>query len=786
MELFPKGRLQLNYLRGSYPFQLQPQIELPDISVNALMGNAAALSSMKVDGLSCCEYPKPLFIPHDQSLNLDGAPFTPQDNDAYLNIELPKWIWDTVTVEDGNDDESLIELQYYRAKTYANQTLDVIWDSRNIPDQAYVLFDKILGTPQEQEDDETDGEFKERQRQNATIHGFVALVSRSIYNRIPPYSQPYYDIRAEIGDRLYSLYITNAQYATLRYSTDDGTTWETISESVQVGGNPADTMGSKPPDRGRNPIAIEFIVMNRDLKVMVGGNAPYVYRIPELSGEPEMTRVQAEARVFTQFNCEIHPVKFATLGQRLSNLQSLGFSPANTPRYRVSGLGDFQILESAEDWEVSWPEGSIIRVTQAGLSTDIDQQYLLEIENEYSGTYSGVDYADKTAAVTRVSIVVDGIFAVVPTVARNVMPKRICETTRFDPNRLTIDQSLNFTLDNYYGQWRGQSGNIAVHLETGYAQPSTAYYSRFTGMCGDYEFDRPETGKGTVTFLCKSLMKMLSDQPLFTVPTMDGWNHYYAVAHCAQQAGISVAQMAFAAMIPSDPFSASGWDPAPYFLPIGAGNRPWTPRDREMKALELIDYIRKPSGFLLYFDAQGYLHYEPWLPFSPATHVAVYTEGSNEGLLTEYFSLKLTCSMEQVRNQVILGGVDPSDPNWRLIFTKAEDSNSIYASPGLEPMNYIGYKKPMVWADSRFADVAYATEGAARLLALLRVPGLEVTFETFMQPALYPMDVIFVDEHKSGTEGVPFYVIGTTTNWSVSEGGRHTCRTHISGKFLVA
>lgn len=777
MQLQPKGVLSLNYFRGSVPFQTQPAISLPDISVNAILGNCTALDLMTVDPIAGCMFSRPMFVPHNQTLLPEGEPFAPLDDNAYLNLDLPTWQWDLMEVEDG-DVGNKVEAQYFRGRTWAHQTLDIFWNSNDSPAPARVTLTKLLGEEQEHD----------------TIQGVIFFLSRSVYNAIPGGAETYFDLQVEIDAKLYSLVVSSSQYGQFRVSVDDGATWKVTASAVKLGSSMADTMGSKPPERGQNPLAFEFLVINDQLQVKVGNQqVPYSYPLSISSdGFQEITKVIVDAACWTQFNCEAHPLKFATLSTMLSNPLSIGFSPSNTPYYRIAGLKSVVTRASGAAWDVEFPSGSSVTVEQAGLTTDQDQLYLLTILNEEEGVYAGLSYAAKTAAVTRVSVEVDGIWAVVPTFPRNVIPRELCETIRLDMNRLTIDQELTFTLNNFYGQWRGQSGNIVVGLSLGYAQPSSGYFPRFTGLCGRYEFNRPNQSSASITFRCQSFMKQLADGHNYSPPVMDGWNHYYAIAFLAQCAGIALSQMAFSAMIPSDPYSYTGWDPDPFFLPLGDGMRPWTPRNQENTILQLMDYVRGPSGFMLYFDAQGYLRYEKWQPFAPGTHVRIFTEGptgADGENLTEYFNLRLVSDIEEVRNQVLLVGIDQFNLSWPAIPFAVQDDASIYAAPGFEPLNYVGYKKTFTWVGTRFANTAYAAESAARLLELLRVPGLEVTFETWMQPDIYPMDVIYINESRSGSEGVPFYVIETTTRWTLERtrnGAVQVARTFITGKFLVA
>jgi hypothetical protein len=108
--------------------------------------------------------------------------------------------------------------------------------------------------------------------------------------------------------------------------------------------------------------------------------------------------------------------------------------------------------------------------------------------------------------------------------------------------------------------------------------------------------------------------------------------------------------------------------------------------------------------------------------------------------------------------------------------------------PGAEPANYLGFPRSFIWVDSRFANMAFASLSADRLLQMLRIPEITVEFDCLMQPQLYPMDVILIGESRSGMAGIPFYVMSVTNTWNLvpGEGGfKNVCRSHVSGRFLV-
>lgn len=763
MEVKPKGQLLLGHFRNEFPFQLQPTISIPDYLVNTVMGNASDIGTMVTDILAGCCYPKPAMHPHNQKV---AGGFTVRDNNTFINAAVPDWTWDSSSSIAGASTTA----QAFRGRFYGHQTLDFVWNAATSPVTAEVKLKRILPSAPE----------------DYRLMGFTALVSRTVYNRVPGnifVTDCYWEVQWTVQGVLYSVKVGvgSENPPLFRKSSDNGSTWKTVCADLQAAGGGANFYGNSTPQNGQNPILVNVLLINGVMQIRLGGQgAPYVLKVGALA--TLISGVNVNAKCFTQFGVDIFPTAFAQTATLRSNPISLGFNPdaSTPPYYYVAGSNGNTKVNSGGTIPTT---NGLIQLTRVGAVTDAEQSYDLLIFNTAP---VGIDFY-RTPWVARVTIHVDGRWAAAASAPAAAVPQRIVESTRFDPNGLTIRQHVFFDLNNFYGQWRGQAGNIAVQLSLGYTDPPTSLFPRFTGMCGKYRFNR-SGNRGAISMECCDLLKMMEDQIIFAPPLMDGWNHYYAIAYLAQLAGISLSQMAFAALVPANPFLAAPGDPAPYFLPLGDGMRPWTPRDRESSVLALSDYIRKPTGYLLYFDAQGYLRYEPWVPPSLVSPKRAFTEGptgTNGSNLTEYFDLSLSSDLEQVRNQVLLIGINPYDPRWSIILSKREDTQSIYAAPGSEPKNYVGYKKPFVWTDARFCDPAFTSRAADTIFRLLRIPQLDVSFTCWMQPDLYVMDVIYIDDHKSGTEGVPFYVLGTDVEWSYSGGGRQHCRTTVHGRFLL-
>lgn len=773
LKVIPRGLLQVNSLRAAYPYQLQPNVCVPDYVAEGAGAFLSQLRDMKIDMAANCVYPRPLFVPHDQEIDEqeESNPYAPVtvDENQYRNLEFPKTVWKNYHVG-GN-----LKAQFFRQSPHGYQSIAYVWTGTgSIPD-ANVL---------------AECSFTNRGT-GMRAQGFTALLSRAVLGSVSKTARAWYAVQFVVGDHLYSVLFGNNDLCSILRADEDGSLWggnsTALSNNVKIGVSAEQATGNVSSTSGGR-LAVEVLMINGGVEIAIGSSAR-TFRVPvegwSTLANPTITAVRMAASQFSLFECDVHATKFHTEGVLRSARIPIGFSPQNEPYYTLYGASGAETRASGEPWAVAYPPGSTLTATQAGEPSDEEQRYELAIVNHHGNEYAGTAYADNTAICTRVNVNVDGIWVSGARQATHLIPKSfVRENIQFDPNSLCIGQRVEFDVDNWRGQWRGHSGNMAVTLWLGYQEPFTPLFPRFTGECPSYTFQRPAGNRSTLTFHCRDRMWMF-DRPIAAPPPMDGWNHYYAVAFLAEFCGVTRSQMAFARLIPSDPFSAAPGDMQPYFLPFGSGMNPWTPRHDTMPVRQLLDYIRKPTGFMLYFDAQGYLRYERWIPeLKAVTPKKVFTEhatGPDGANLSEFWNFRFSTSVESVRNSVYLIGVDPFATGWNPIPCKREDLPSIYAMPGQEPQNYVGRPAPFIWVDARFADVAFAHNSATRLLQLLRIPEWVVQFSCWLQPHLYPMDVIYLAETRTGAWGVPFHIMAMQNEWRVDG----WCTSTITGRFLL-
>ena len=330
---------------------------------------------------------------------------------------------------------------------------------------------------------------------------------------------------------------------------------------------------------------------------------------------PVITGVQVVAAGFSHLSLGVHPGKFLPDPTVISSPQDIGFGPDSStpPYYTIHGVNSAVQRSSGQPWNnvspsglpLAFPPGGSLIVTQVGDPTDELQQWRLDMQTPVTGSYAGTEYADWSCFATIVTIRVNGLTSTAVTPSRAVIPKSIVEEYTFDPFRLSMTHTLTVTLDNWRGQWSGQSGNVAAKLWMDYKNPSgfglgsrrdgTGMFPRFVGYFDTYEFPR-DNNFSHIIMSGQDQMEQIASGTLPLPPLMDGWNHYYAAYYLAQYAGITRDRMAFSDLIPDEPYNAAPGDPDPSFLPIGDGFHPWTPRTRTDTCLAFLDIIRKPQA----------------------------------------------------------------------------------------------------------------------------------------------------------------------------------------------
>jgi len=919
MRIDAVGVVTLLDMRDAFPWQMQPPQAQTDFVTNFSTANLDDQQEWHFDRLASCAYPREVFVPHNQQYGPGGNLIT--DNDKYLNLELPIFAWDKITLGPSN------KLKDFPNRPFGYQYFNCVWSSNLGPTgssfKGHAYLDPNMVLP----DGSTPNTYG-----NVASQGIRFLLSRTINHKVPTTENASWEVQWRAGLRIYSLISHSNQRAQVRVSEDEGNTWKTVNAHLQLGASLFQEKGNAYPGIEGGGIPIEILMQNTSMMLTVGaqvtpykipGSDPRPTQPPELTGGggsipadvysvgityfikgtagstpdqetalspanvivldtdggitvtnlkkpqgvteirayistdfgmqlagsstdgnditidklpdegaaapptfssmiPVIQEVWVNANTFTQFHIEAHPIKWRTTAQLFSNPVSLGFSPDSStpPYYLINGLQSGNRFDSGQPWNVDWPVGSVITVTTATDPQATDQQYILVLTNQQSGTgqgtYKGDPYADNTAAVTRITTKVDGLWQdVTGNQGTEITPISVTVRSQFDVGGLTIRRTCEVTVNNFHGDWSGTAENQALYIDMGLIAPDLPPIEQFTGFVDTYVYDRPSSGQAYMTMHGIDQMRFLDESIELYTPDFDGHNHYFVMHFLANYAGLTDEQIGFMDLVPPDPYSSAAGDTAPYFLPFGDGMNPWTPRAKTMTIADFSNYVRQTTGFLWYIDQFGMLQYHEWIPADATDPARVFTEAppdssANTGGdptnadLTEVWNLRVTTSNREVKNEIFVIGSNPYAEVYNYFATSRLDAASVSSDAGApRPDNFKGYKAQTMYSSPMFANRDYGERSADRLFAIERLTDYSTQFECWLQADLQPMDVIYVTDTKSGagvpgTPGdpndpnnpgtsdnfIPFYIMEKTDTISVM-GGRYIIRSAIAGKYLA-
>jgi hypothetical protein len=438
---------------------------------------------------------------------------------------------------------------------------------------------------------------------------------------------------------------------------------------------------------------------------------------------------------------------------------SIGFRSLSQPTYKI-------ILSSGDTVD----SGASVTVEETGEGSLLGPfvSYKLVWSGVTSGTYKGVDYVDSPPPGVHCVLFSwprGPLLSYTPSI-NVVQPTSIEVSQAFSPETLQITSSADLTFQNWdgwWGNWSDNSGHVAVTvglsrtaISTGSMGPLITVYTGFGHHQGSVQ-----AGQGSSMFTMKCVDRVAQLRTTrFALPWMDGWNYFYAMAFLAQLGGVSIEDMVFGGSVPDDPFDDS-YDPdgpggQSYFLPVGLYNTVLT-RHSSADLWEVMSKIAQSIGYQIYFNAFGKLathkfrfSSDPslmtskrWFFEDDATSALMVADGGAEGMMGASYQK----DMSSVRNGVFIVGIKAFDPIRDSFVQKIEDTDSMNTSSAF---NHLGYKQPFVWADSQFADEAYAYEAAISNASWMRLPTRMVHFTTWLQPDIYPLDCITISSLRLG------------------------------------
>lgn len=602
------------------------------------------------------------------------------------------------------------------------------------------------------------------------------------YEAYPPYFSVRFGVGVGNDQRLYSVRFDGRGNCGVSMSDDQAASWidlETRPISSDVWGqaffksehqgdaaNPGNPNKAHDLNHEYNVLDVRLIC-NR-LVIRVGSmDEPFAYYEARIGNDGQfiwlINHVRVRALNFVNLAFSAHPMKWEPICYFDSIEIPIGFYSTNlgTPYIQPAGVVPAGSDAYIENSAFTYLFGPIVN-------------YRMVMTNFATGTYKGLPYADYTAAVRAVNLIWLPVIQPYGGIDRPLLPEQINVRHSFNAETLQIDSAASLSFNNnkmlnlptgeysYWGQWSVYYGQVAlgVNLQrttpNGYVGPLIRQFTGYGHTAGEV------TGSGgNSTFVMTGRdRKIQLQQPRWDLPWLDGYNVFYAIAYLAQLGGVAISDMGFAPFIPNNPFQDFGDEsgqPA-YFLPVGSGGSILT-RFSGSPLWEVMTRIANSIGYMLFFDAWGVLQFAKFkLPlgtkrvFFESDRASKLMPNSNAYGLNPgaegCWELSMSKNHADIRNHSITIGIDAFEPRYQPTVFKYVDNDSVNNGA---VFNHLGYQAPAVWVDNMFAAPGFAQQAALAMYRFLRLPSYDIAFTTWLQPDLFPMDVVQVEAVKFGT-----------------------------------
>lgn len=508
-------------------------------------------------------------------------------------------------------------------------------------------------------------------------------------------------------------------------------------------------------------IPIDFRVIAGRLQIRLGDSQIPAYfdesRINN-DGEPisKITRVWWRHRKLNQVVIHLFKLKWPSADVSLISSEiPIGFYSESFEGARIDAAGpDADAWEATVDTENSELTGPIVI-------------YKLDFDGPNDGSHKGQQYSDAPFAVRSVDLIWSPVVKRNPSFALYPRPEGVEVTHAFNPGDLTIRSSGSLFFSNnkpqikptgeniFWGEWMANYGQVALEIAlqrtiTGIPNSLSVPFKVFTG----YGHTRGEVhargGSSQFVMHFEDRVRQIRS-PRFALPWMDGWNIYYAFAYLAQLGGVSIEDLAFKHLVPPVPFGegsdlGNGEGGGAYYLPVGAAGAALT-RFSGLGLWEIMGRMAFAIGYMRFFNVNGQLDLRKFRIPSGVRRF-FYESDRASGGLEGCWEVHAAKDMDEVRSEVVIVGIDAFAPKWEPIGVKYSNDGIIY-NP--RQVNHLGYSDPFVWIDSQFADPHYADEAGFETMRFLQVPGFDVTLTTWLQPDIFPLDMIVLQSFMTGS-----------------------------------
>lgn len=547
--------------------------------------------------------------------------------------------------------------------------------------------------------------------------------------------------------------------------------WTEIGR-VPGGGDPSKNDGS-PTGGLASKLLVEFRLISGRLAIRIGDmTTPFYFDESRIGIDGKIIdkiwRCEFEGGGIERFEFGFRPLCFYSEPSFDSDDFQTGF--------RSTNIGEPDI-EPAQELDPLWDLSIDPVFSQL---TGPTCQYRLNFYHPADGTYRNINWTYSVAPVRAINLMWLAVLDQRLTLPVLAGPRDVTVTHIFNPDSLTIRSTAVLGFDaqgvkqmptgeySTYGEWTINQGLLAIEIGMGrntpaiWGEPNGGYAGNtvFTGYAKTRDIIRGDGSNNWRYEMHCSDRWIQLDNPRWALPWMDGWHQLYAAMFVSQLHGVSPNEMLFRDFVPSIPFGPGSDLGSPeglpaYYLPVGDQGTELT-RFSGAKGIDIFAKWGQNIGYCQYFNVLGGQNFHKfYLP--PGVKRSFFESdvesafGQIGGGLEGMWDVAVEVDRLSVRSEVVLVGVRAFAPKYKPIIYRQEDGGVVD-----DPFafNHLGFHNPSAVLDSQYANDYYAWRASLALMYFLRFPDLTVSWSTWLQQDMFPMDVVMIQSRRTGTQWI--------------------------------
>lgn len=354
----------------------------------------------------------------------------------------------------------------------------------------------------------------------------------------------------------------------------------------------------------------------------------------------------------------------------------------------------------------------------------------------------------------------------------------VVERHVLDINNLNLVRQATIVADNWHGQWSYSSGMRAVSIARGWNGNNIL---GFVGWLGEtIKFSRsPNARKATFWAFDRSFP--LRRRKCGILPPMDAWCPYAALRFLAARGSVTEPWLFY---LPNCPTGPNPRGCSHQLLPMGTGQHPRMKPSPTDPLWTQMNRIRALYRWVMGFDRFGYLRAQDWDPttfdfFGWFTPVPAFTGGGDPYLNEIVTSMESTASVQDVRSEITVVGIDPSD--WTPLVVHQQNDDVVY-NPGSPA--FLGFFDDWVEVDPIFTNLQFMQLFANIMIQQTSIPTVSTNHGAYLQPGLHILDQFGISEQITIGDAL-MYASQLTHSYRVGGVGPISATTQIEGKAVA-